>query len=63
MTDEQRTTIGIDLGRGDETVAYVAFPDGKRRPLSRDRFDLVVAESAADRFDGLGKPMVDFYKP
>lgn len=57
------TVVGVDLGTSDFTVAHIRYPDGRTRPISRSRFELVLAEAAADRFDGLGKPMMDFYKP
>ncbi|WP_192246165.1 hypothetical protein [Mesorhizobium silamurunense] len=63
MTKDQHTILGVDVGSREESVAAIVYPDGRMRLLSRDRFDLVVAEAAADRFDDLGKPMVDFYKP
>lgn len=63
MTTDQHVFFGVDHGSREESVATIAYADGRTRLLSRDRFDLVVAEAAADCFDGLGKPMVDFYKP
>ncbi|CDX26750.1 hypothetical protein MPL3356_60534 [Mesorhizobium plurifarium] len=60
-TQQQPMVVGVDLGTTDLTVAHIRYPDGRTRPISRSRFELVLAEAAADRFDGLGAPIMDFY--